>query len=275
MKQLQDVLTLSTQYLEEHGVPDSRRQAEELVCDGLGVRRLDLYTDFERPLTPEELTMLRERLQRRGAREPAAYIQGEVEFYDATIQVTPAVLIPRQETELLVDKIAKEIDPEGTTLWDVCCGSGCIGIALKKKFPQMRVILSDISGDALAVARRNAEINGVEVEIKQGDLLDPFDQVDYVVCNPPYVTEEEHATLDPEVKGHEPRTALVSGPTGLEFYRRLAEALHLKATRKAWLELGTGQGERVNEIFDLPYWKKRAVEKDWAGHDRFFSLAKE
>ncbi len=141
------------------------------------VPRLQLYMDFERPLNQPELDLCRARLVRRGKGEPLQYIRGEIEFLDCLIKLTPAVLIPRQETEILVDKIIgrlKRQELSGKILWDVCCGSGCIGIALKKKFPTLQVVLSDLSSEALQVARENAQANGVDVSFMQGDLLNPF-----------------------------------------------------------------------------------------------------
>lgn len=267
MKTLFDVIKLSESYLKERGIERPRREAEEVIADALCARRLDLYLQFERPLAEEELQNLREPIMRRGNHEPAAYISGVVQFADLAINVTPDVLIPRPETEILVEKISEylsDLDLEGKILWDVCCGSGCIGHALKKRFPQLTVILSDLSENALAVARSN----GHDVLFKQGDLFAPFadEKCDFFVCNPPYVTEEEYASLAPEVKA-EPKMALVGG---LEFYRRIAAEIYayLNPHGRVWLELGTGQGEAVKKIFE----GKGVVENDWAGHNRFFFL---
>ena len=275
MKTVLELLRLSTDYLAARGVPSAARAAEEVIGAGLQMPRLNLYLHFEKPVTAEETVRCRELLERRGKREPIQYLVGEVEFYGCPLWVTPAVLIPRPETEQLVDKVAAGLEPTGKVLWDVCCGSGCIGIALKKKFPEMEVVASDISAEALAVARKNAERNGVEIELLQGDLLAPFAgrQCDYVVCNPPYVAAAEYSELQPEVRDHEPRGALVAGDSGLEIYERLAEGLPslLREGRRAWLEIGTGQGEEVQKLF--PDFKS-LVECDWAGHQRFFSLEK-
>ncbi len=280
MKTIKGILDLSTDYLEERGITHARRAAEEILGDALEIKRLQIYTEFDRPLDEEELAACRERLERRGKGEPIAYIGGEVEFYDCRLQVNRSVLIPRPETEILVDRIAKDLqDVKGKTLWDLCCGSGCIGIALKKKFPDLNVILSDICEEALAIAKANAERNGVEVRCLHGDLFDalPKEQVDYLVCNPPYIAENAYTTLSPEVRDWEPRTALVGGQSGLEFYQRLAKGLPsvLREGGFAWFEMGTGQGEEIKQFFSYPPWKERRVAQDWAGHDRFFFLAKE
>lgn len=282
MQSIIDILTLSTQYLKEKGVANSRRQAEDLLCDVLKMDRLKLYLDFERPLNQEELTLCRERLSRRARGEPLQYIKGQVEFYDCLIHVNPDVLIPRQETEILVDKIVQYLNQQelkGKVLWDVCCGSGCIGIAIKKRFPELKVVLSDISKEALQIAALNAKQNEVAVELIEGDLLQPFKakKANYVICNPPYVTESEYITLDREVRCYEPRLALVGGATGLEFYKRLADELPacLYPSAATWLEMGYQQGEAIKALFQGKEWKKSHVEKDWSGHDRFFFLENE
>ena len=280
MKTVKEIIGLSTTYLQEKGVKEPRRQAEELLSDQLGVPRLELYVNFDRPLEEKELVVSRERLQRRGKGEPAAYIHGQVEFLGCDLKVTRDVLIPRSETELLADRIVKELkgqDLKGKQLWDVCCGSGCLGVSIKKQLPELEVILSDLSEAALKLVEENAKRNDVEVTLLQGDLLAPFgsEKTDYLVCNPPYVTESEYQELDHEVRDFEPRGALVSGNSGLEFYSRLKDGLPaaMNSGGKAWFELGTGQGSEVKDLFGGAPWSEVRVEQDWSGHDRFFFLA--
>jgi release factor glutamine methyltransferase len=279
VKTVFEILTLSTEYLKQRFISSSRRQAEELLADALRIKRMQLYMEFDRPLTDRELERCRDWLRRRGKGEPLQYIRGEVEFFDCSFKVTPDVLIPRQETEILVDRIAQELvkmDLSGKVLWDICCGSGCIGIALKKKFPALQVVLVDICEKALKVAQENAQRNEVETEYLLGDMLVPLKgrQTDFFVCNPPYISESEYDGLEVEVRGHEPKKALVSGVTGLEFYERLAQELptHLKAGGRGWFEIGSGQGTALKDMFRRPCWKDCQVGKDWAGHERFFSL---
>jgi release factor glutamine methyltransferase len=275
-----EILNLSANYLTRKGIIEPRLQAEELISQALDLKRMDIYVQFDRPLVDEELAKCRSWLQRRGQGEPLQYIHGQVEFFNCVIKVTPAVLIPRQETEILVDKIikvlAQEVSLSGKVLLDLCCGSGYIGIALKKQFPELTVYLSDISAKALEIARENANNNGVDVEFLEGDLLLPFKDrsADFIVCNPPYISEKEFPALDVEVRAYEPRQALVGGESGLEFYERLAGELplHLNSGSKVWFEIGSNQGEAVNKLFKAAIWKKCCVDKDWSGHDRFFSL---
>lgn len=279
MKTILEIIQLSRDYLEQRSIAHARREAEQLIADVLGLKRLDLYVHFERPLTEEELTQCRSALLRRGKGEPSQYIRGHVDFFDCTFRVNPAVLIPRQETEILVDKIAQTLEKnafQGKTLWDMCCGSGCIGISLKKRFPALNVVLSDISPQAIEVARENARLNAVDVECLEGDLFAPFAgrQTDYFVCNPPYIGEKEYLTLDREVQGFEPRQALVAGERGDEMYSAIARHLpqFLLPGGKAWFEVGTGQGSQVKSYFGAPCYTRIAVENDWAGHERFFFL---
>lgn len=279
MKTVLEVLKLTADYLQKQGIDHARRQAEELISAVLGIERVQLYMQFERPLNENELSLCREHLKRRIQGEPLQYIQGQVEFLDCTLKVTKDVLIPRQETEILTDKIYQELSKQDLTekiLWDLCCGSGCIGIALKKKLPTLAVVLSDVSSAALAVAKSNAELNNVDVTLVQGDLLEPFygQRAHFVTCNPPYIALGELPTLEKEVRDFEPQLALIAGATGLEFYVRLAKELpdRLYSGGKAWFELGRGQGAAVKALFSGKQWKRVEVEKDWSGHDRFFFL---
>lgn len=274
MKTVREALS----FLVEAFQPEFRRQAEDLLCDLLDCSRGELFSIQDKLLTSEQWNTCREWLLLRLQGVPLPYIRGQMEFYGCLIKVNPAVLIPRQETEILVDKIVQDLirsDLKGQSLWDLCCGSGCIGIALKKKLPDLQVSLSDRSAEALAVAKENARNNQVEVEILEGDLLLPFEgrKANYFVCNPPYISEAEYASLDWEVRGHEPAMALVGGESGLEFYARLAKELpdYLYPEARVWLEIGYQQGAALAGLFTGPVWKEIKVEKDWAGHDRFFS----
>jgi|694.fasta_scaffold115699_3 release factor glutamine methyltransferase len=276
---LLEILNLSIEYLQRKGIAQPRRQAQDLICDTLGMERMQLYMEYDRPLMEKELELLRENLARRARGEPLQYIHGEVKFFECNLLVTPDVIIPRQETELLVEKIVAQLqqeDLQNKILLDLCAGSGAIGIALKKKFPLLKVILSDISPKALAIASENGKRNGVEVEFLEGDLLAPFEgrKAHYLVCNPPYISEQEFPLLQPEVRNYEPKTALVAGPTGYEIYTRLTNEMkpYLVPGAKIWFEIGAGQGEGIKRLFQAPWWKRMEVESDLAGHDRFFFL---
>lgn len=282
MRLVREVLSETTQLFSQQGIPQARRQAEDLLCDFLAWDRLTLYTQLDHLFNKEAWAVCQTWIQRRLAGEPLAYICGHVHFYGCTLSITPAVLIPRQETEVLVDKIVQALktqDLTGKILWDLCCGSGCIGIALKKQFPTLSVCLSDVSAEALALAADNAARNQVEVTCLQGDLLAPFQgkKAHVVVCNPPYIAESEYLTLEKEVHAYEPKLALVGGATGVEFYERLAHELpaYLYPQAKVWLEIGYQQGTDLQKLFQMSRWKTRRLENDWAGHHRFFFLENE
>lgn len=274
MKTLLDVLKLSTQFLEEKGIAKARKDVEDLMAAVLKLKRIDLYVQFDRPLEDFELTLLREMIKRKAKGEPVEYILGEIEFYNCLFKLTPDVLIPRQETEILVSHILEILPQTTLAVWDVCTGSGCIGISLKKARPQWELCLSDISSKALELAEKNAHQNQVEISCLEGDLLAPFQgrKADVIVCNPPYVTEGEFANLDISVKDFEPKIALVAGPTGLEFYKRLEQGLPqvLNPGGKIFLEMGAGMGEAINALFPESLWKEKKVMDDWSGHNRFF-----
>lgn len=279
MRTLLEILDLSRAYLEKKGIANPRRQAEDLIGEALGVGRLGIYMDFDRPLNDNEVEKCRNWLKRRGEGEPLQYIIGRVDFFGCKINVDRNVLIPRQETEILADKITGVLAKEecaGKILWDVCCGSGILGISLKKKFPALKVILSDISHEALSIAAQNAQANGVEVELVQGDLLVPFygKKADFFVCNPPYISQNDYLSLEKEVVDFEPKRALVAGDSGIEFYARLASDLpnYLNKGAKVWFEIGDGQAAPIQKLFSDPLWRMCAYENDWSGKERFFSL---
>ncbi len=282
MKTLLEIVNLSADFLEKKGIKTGRRDAIDLISFGLQIRPLDLYVEFDRPLNDGELEICRNLLKRRATGEPVQYIRGKVDFFDCVINVRRDVLIPRQETEILVDSIATALSKEDRSekrLIDMCCGSGCIGIALKRRFPDLEVILCDLSPAALNVARENAQLNEVVVEFCQGNFLESLKgrMSHYFVCNPPYVSEAEFTKLEVEVRNFEPKMALVAADQGLFFYHQLAKALPqiVYPGGKIWLEIGSQQGDAVLTIFKDCQLKKINLMQDWSGHDRFFFLERE
>jgi release factor glutamine methyltransferase len=270
---LLEIIRRSETFLANHGIERPRHLAEEIIADALGMKRLDLYLQFDRPLTEEELASLRRVVMRGAQQEPLAYIAGCVDFAGVKLKVDRSVLIPRPETEILVETVVLTLQAlplEGKVLWDMCCGSGCIGIALKARFPLLKVVLSDVSEAALETARLNAQ--GADITFKQGDLFAPFveEMCDFFVCNPPYISECEFAHLPATVRKWEPSQALLAGPTGLEYYEQIACCLrsYLNLQGLAWLEIGRGQGTSVANIFNSQGWHCQ-ITPDWAEHDRF------
>lgn len=224
-----EVLRLSTEYLSQHGSMTPRLDAELLLAYALGVRRIDLYLMHDRPLSEQHLVAARELVRRRASHEPVAYTTGTREFYTRAFAVTPAVLIPRPETETLVEvALATMRKSEGTVAADLGTGSGAIAVTLAAEVPDARVIAVDISPDALAVAGRNAVTHGVEdrITFAEGDWAGPLTApVDLVVSNPPYVTTGELAATEPDVRDFEPRLALDGGAGGLDAYAALLSSL--------------------------------------------------
>lgn len=282
MKKIGDALFAITNAFEAKNFLNPKVQAENLLLELFQCSRPALYQRLNENLEDFEEIKIKSWLAKRLKGEPLAYISEEVEFYGCRLKVNPSVLIPRQETEILVGIISRALkgkNLQGKALWDVCCGSGAIGIALKKSFPDLKVSLSDISEEAIEMTRQNAILNQVTVECFKGDLLAPFrgKKADFIVCNPPYISEIEYEQLDQEVKLFEPKMALVGGSTGLEIYERLSRELrlYLNNQAKVWFEIGYQQGERIKELFKDSYWVKKYFENDWAGHNRFFFLENE
>ncbi len=226
---LLDVVRLSTTYLGDHGSEASRLDAELLVAHALGLRRIDLYLQFDRPLDGAALGPIRDLLRRRARGEPVAYIVGVREFFSRSFEVTPDVLVPRPETETLIEVVTGHLrSRDRCTIADLGTGSGCIAVTLAAELGAANVIAVDVSEAALEVARRNALRHGAasRVELRRGSWLDPLSApVDAVVSNPPYVTSAELAEVPRDVREFEPRLALDGGPDGLDAYRAMLAGL--------------------------------------------------
>lgn len=277
MKTLKEILEHCTTFLEKKGINKPKLQAELVISGALGYKRLDLYMDLTRPVTAEESSIIKERIKKRGSRTPVGYIEGRVVFDSCIIEVSPSVLIPRQETEILIEKIAAYLekqDLKDKCFVDACSGSGCIAIAIKKRFPNLKVIGTDICLEALAVAKKNAKKNGVEIQWEQTHLIEDIKNIDYLVCNPPYISENDWHALEPEVKDFEPKKALVGGPTGLELYEALVQQIptRLQPSGSVWLEIGYDQGKSMEKIFESLVFSKKSILQDYSSKDRFFFL---
>jgi release factor glutamine methyltransferase len=270
---LEEVLRRSTEYLRERGSPTPRLDTELLLAHALGLERIELYTQFDRPLTDSELAACRELVRRRGHREPVAYIVGSWGFHRIDLEVDSRVLVPRPETEILVDRCLALLEGvERPAVLDVGTGSGAIALAIAGERPDAVITACDVSADALAVAAANATRLGLGVELVRSDLFEQLAgrRFHLIASNPPYVAEGELAGLEPEVAVHEPRLATVAGPDGLEVYRRLlpAAAGHLEPGGTLVLECGAGQAGWVEgELARLGYGDSK-VERDLAGIER-------
>ncbi len=255
------------------GIESPRLDAELLVGEALSLDRVRLYMDLDRPLDEAERDLIRELVRRRRRREPVAYILGRREFYGRSFEVGPAVLVPRPDTETLVER-ALELLPEGSTarVLDLCAGSGAIGITLAAERPETHVDLAELSADALVVSAANAARHAVEVGILEGDLFGPITgRYDLIVSNPPYVTAAELAELAPEVRDHEPTMALVSGTTGFEIHERIVADVgsHLEPAGTLLVEVGAGQAaELERRLRAMPWVKRTQVHEDLSGIPR-------
>lgn len=269
-----DILGRAAARLEAAGIPDARVDAEWLLADLLRTGRAELWTRRDRVLTEAEAARFEKRLARRVQREPLQHILGQQEFHGLAFEIDGAALIPRPETETLVDSCLTLDLPARAAVLDVGTGSGCIAIALAVERPQWRVTAIDTSDRALALARRNARLHGVEARIalEQASLVPratagPFD---LVVSNPPYVGRAEWEALQPEVRDHDPQEALVAGPTGLEVYAALIPRVDEVLRPSGWLalELGAGQATAVRELLEGAAYEARGPVPDLRGIPR-------
>jgi len=271
-----EVIQRSTGFLQRHGIDSPRLQIELLLAHVLKLPRLQLYLNHDRVLGEPELTTLRALVQRRARREPLQHLVGSTSFLGLEISVGPEALIPRPETEGLVElaiaALAKTAAPH---VLDFGTGTGCIVIALAAKCPSARIHALDISEAALALARRNAEQHGLtqRVAFHLGDgfgALPPELRFDIVVSNPPYIPGLEIAALQPEVRDFDPRLALDGGADGLDFYRRLAvEApARLNAGGGFFAEFGDGQADEIERLFTNAGWLRVAVHRDLGNRPR-------
>lgn len=245
------VLTWTTGYLAAKGVENARREAEWLLCAATGLDRVGLYLNYDKPMNEAELAAYRSLVARRAKREPLQHILGTQEFDGLTFEVSPAVLIPRHDTETLIEQALKSV-PSPRSILDIGTGSGCIAIALARRLPAACVAAVDISAEALDVAQRNATRLGVAIEFLHGSFFEPVAgrRFDLIVSNPPYITTDDLATLQPEVRDHEPRLALDGGPDGLAAYRVIVSqaASHLQPGGWLWCEVGAGQAADVASL---------------------------
>ena len=266
------ILRWTSGYLAERGIDNGRLDAELLLADLLQLDRVGLYLNFDRPLNAAELTDFRERVGRRARREPLHYILGRAEFWSLPFRVGPAVLVPRPDTEVLVEEALARATPAARIL-DVGTGSGAIAVALAHELPAARVAAVDISAAALALAAENARINGVaeRVAFAPGDLHAlPAGEFDLVVANPPYIAAADLAGLMPEVRDFEPQLALHGGSDGLDAYRSLARQASKLLVPGGWLlvEVGAGQAAAVQELLAAAGLGEIFCRDDYAGIPR-------
>ncbi|MXW15943.1 MAG: peptide chain release factor N(5)-glutamine methyltransferase [Gemmatimonadetes bacterium] len=272
-----DVIRASGEYLDGKGLEHGRLDAEHLLAHVLDAGRLHLYLHFDRPLSVDERGRLKPLLRRRGQREPLQYILGSAPFRELVLDVDRRVAIPRPETEYLIDVLQRAAgrDRVFESALDVGTGSGAIALALATEGLARAVTATDISTAALAVARNNAAASGVAtIDFREGRLLEPVAgrTFDLVLSNPPYLTEEEWRSAQPEVRQWEPRTAMVSGEDGLEVIRGLVNGLGDILRPGGWvgLEVGNSQAETVVHMLEaVPGLDAAGVHDDLTGRPRY------
>ncbi len=263
------ILQWTADYFADKEIDSARLEAELLLAATLGLDRVGLYVNFERPLDAVELSAFRERVQRRAQREPIQYILGETEFWSLIFNVGPEVLVPRADTEVLVEESLARIKGSARVL-DVGTGSGAIAIALAHEKPEILVTALDCSQPALDVARTNAQRNGVvdRVTCLLGDLASlPTGPFEMIVSNPPYIPSGDWQKLMPEVRDYEPRLALDGGDDGLQAYRQLAVQAGRVLVPGGWLlvEVGIGQAADVSALFKAAGLTEIGQRDDYAG----------
>jgi release factor glutamine methyltransferase len=277
------LLEWTTRWFGEKDVEGGRFAAELLLAHAMGCRKIELYTRFDVEPAEEQRTRFRELVAQAGEHVPIAYLLGYREFFSLDFEVTPAVLVPRPETEAIVQRVLELCRASAERTWDVLdigTGSGCIAVAIAKYADNAHVVASDISAEALEVATRNIaryEVGDRVAPVEADCVALPAETIpeggfDVVVSNPPYISEEHWPTLPPNVREHEPQIALLAGPGGLDMYRRLAAEVPrvLKKEGRLLVEIGFDQHEAVKELFtSTGSWTYLATHRDPTDpHDR-------
>lgn len=266
------LLRWTTNYFAEKGIDNPRLDAELLLANVLKLDRVGLYLNYDRPLSRDELDVARPLVKKRGQREPLQYLLGSTEFWSLPFKVTPAVLIPRADTEILVEEALARAGSAGELL-DVGTGSGAIVISLASELSDWQLTGLDISAAALAIARENIELNQVaeRVHLVQGDLAElPVQQYDLIVSNPPYIAQQEWDELMPEVRCFEPQLALLAENEGLGCYQQLAAQADSRLKSGGWLllEVGYQQADSVQELLIAAGLSNLFIRKDYSGQPR-------
>jgi release factor glutamine methyltransferase len=279
-----ELLKWTTDFFKSRDIQSPRTDAEVLLASALRMERIDLYVRYDQPLTAEELSQYKSMIKRRIRREPVAYIVGWKEFWSMDLRVSEAVLIPRPETECLVEKALALISEHAALhILDIGTGAGALALALASERPRCRILASDISVDALRIAGENARNHGLSerilflcgsscLPIKGGDPI-----LDMILSNPPYIRTAEIDRLQPEIFRFEPRAALDGGPDGLDCVREIIGSAHrfLKPHGYLLLEIGFDQREDVAQIAEsVGCYEPASFDKDYSGHDRVVLMQK-
>jgi release factor glutamine methyltransferase len=271
-----DSIKLSTDYLEKKGIESPRINAELLLAHILNCKRLDLYLSFDRPLGDDEVLIYRTFLKRRGEYEPLQYIIGSVEFYGLPFKVDPSVLIPRPETEILVEEIINNSKKKNDLkILDIGTGSGNIAVSLAHHIPGAKIVATDISKESLLLASENSSINKTENQVQfilDDILLNELkeNEFDLIVSNPPYISKEDFKDLPPELKVYEPKHALTDDANGLFYYKQIAvkAKILLKKNGSVYFEVGKGQSGEVKKILEENNFSEIMIKNDYLNIER-------
>lgn len=276
-----DVLKWTAEYFDKKGIDSPRLTAELLLSRVLGISRLDLYLGYDKPLNQEERSSFKDLIKRRAQREPLAYILGEKAFWKLDLKVSPYVLIPRPDTELLIEVVAGEVknnmrNDHRIVFADLGTGSGAIALSILTEIPDSFAVGSDLSAEALSVASENAFLNSLcdrisFVRSSWCDAFSPKFQFDFIVSNPPYIRSDVIPDLEPEVSVHEPLSALDGGDDGLLCIRRIVSSAfdHIKPSGFLLIEIGYDQGSAVSQILESSgLCDGIRIIKDYGGNDR-------
>lgn len=282
MPTIGEALKQASNHLHDAHVPNNVLDAQTLLAEALGKDRTYLIVNYHQPLTAELLSYYESLIERRANGEPLQYITGHQEFFGLEFEVTPDVLIPRPETELIVEetiRLAEEADLTAPVILDIGTGTGCISVALARELSAARVIAVDISLAALHVAQRNAARHERAIEFVASDLLNAFADTnfaDFIVSNPPYVAADEMPTLQREVRDWEPHLALTDGHDGLSLYRRLLQDAPARLRSGGFLlcELGYTQSAAVSALASPSVWHTPRLLDDLQGIPRTLVLQK-
>ncbi len=285
---IKKLLDWMASYFEEKNVESARLSAEMLISFVLNMKRIELYTHFDKTVAKDELARIKNLLKRCAANEPIQYLVGSCEFYSMTIKVSQDCLVPRPETELLVTRAIEFLRRAdgGKRVCDLCTGSGCVAVAIAAGCEDAKIIATDICDKALAVAAENVARYKLQsrVELLHGDLFAPViaqldgEPFDIITANPPYVSTSEMEILQDNVRKYEPALALHGGVDGLDIYRRIIDSVdtHLKANGALMMEIGYAQGNAIKDMLEAAeVFREIKIEKDFNNNDRIVTAVKQ
>jgi len=268
------LLEWATKELYNSGISSPKQNVETILAHTLNIKRLDIYLQLERKFSGKKLEIVFNIISRRKDKEPLQYILGETEFYGYTIKVDKSVLIPRPETELLVERIIAE-ENDIKNILEIGTGSGALVIALAKKMNGIVIDATDISEDALRIAEQNTILNQVDINIFKSDIFDNvLCKYDLIISNPPYISLTDYEELPVEIKDFEPKSALLADDNGLFFYNKILQKAkdHLTESGKIYFEIGYDQAKKITEIAKENGFSNIKVFKDLNGFDRIVRI---